>query len=220
MATVISITNLKGGAGKTTVAINLAGYLAKYNTVQLIDSDPQGSVLDWYAARKKNTTQKSLNTNLTVSEDLFDSSTLKSLPRKTKKFDYIVIDTPPEDDRIMRTALAVADFTIIPVKPSPYDIRSASKTINTIKEGIETKAIKVEPFLLISQLKIGTILAREMRETLKVFEIPILKTEIADRVSLTTAGIYGQTIFEHESASHKSVKEFNKLGREVRKWQA
>jgi len=218
MAVVISISNLKGGVGKTTISINLAGFLSKSFKVFLVDSDPQGSISGWLQRRNKNDPNKLKHQNLEVAENPYSFEDLKILRQKTKNYDYIIIDCPPEDDKIMRTALSISHYTIIPVKPSPFDIYSSEKTILTKKEGLKTKAIDVKPFFLISLLKVGTLLARDIRGILKVFNIPIFKTEIADRIALTEAGIYGKTIFEY-LPSHQSVEEFTKLGKEVLKWQ-
>lgn len=218
MAVIISISNLKGGVGKTTISINLAGYLSKSSKVFLVDSDPQGSISGWLQRRNKNNPDELKHKTLEVTENPYSFEDLKILKQKARNYDYIIIDCPPEDDKIMRTALSISHYTIIPVKPSPFDIYSSEKTISTIKEGLKTKAINVKPFFLISLFKVGTILARDARELLKVFNIPIFKTEIADRIALTETGIYGKTIFEYLPA-HQAVKEFSKLGKEVLKWQ-
>ena len=117
----------------------------------------------------------------------------------------------------MRTALFVSDYVIIPITPSPFDVSSTEKTINTINEGFEAKAIKIKPYMLVSLISTGTVLGREVRSAIKNYKFPILKSEISRREILKTSILYGQTIFEHAPFS-KSAAEFNKLGKEIKKW--
>lgn len=216
MANIISISNIKGGVGKSTIAINLAGYLSRTGKIFLVDADPQGTICDWHSIRKKDFV---VNNNLIITDEPYSDNKLKSsLKSESRNYDYVIIDCPPEDDRIMRTALTVSDFTILPVTPGPFDIRSAHKTVQTIKEGLQSKALKIKPRILISKKLVGTVLGREARKALEVFEIPIFKTEICQRIAISESGITGMTIFEYEPAS-KSADEFKKLGKEVEKWQ-
>lgn len=217
MIQIISISNLKGGVGKSTVAINLSGYLAKSSKVLLVDADPQGSITTWLNLKLKNNPEKLLTKNLIVSDESFSFEDLKTLKHRFKIYDYIIIDCPPEDAVIMRTALVVSDFVIIPVAPSPFDVSSTKKTITTINEGFNSKAIKVKPYMLVSQKATGTVLGREVKGALKVYKFPVLRTEIYRREILKTAVIYGKTIFEYAPGSESS-KEFSKLGKEVTKW--
>ena len=87
-----------------------------------------------------------------------------------------------------------------------------------IKDGLKSKAINLKPYILISKKIAQTVLGREVRETLQVFNIPILKTEINQRIALAEAGIYGKTIFEY-SPSSQAAQEFDNLGKEVGKWE-
>lgn len=218
MSKIISLANIKGGVGKSTIAINLAGYLATNATVLLIDADPQGTVTDWDMVRHKNS--KIQNNNISILETIEpfnDENFIKSVEINSKGKEFVIIDCPPEAKKIMRTVLVISDYTIIPVTPSPFDIRSANKTVQIIKKGLETKATKVKSRMLISKKIVGTALGKQAKESLEFLDIPVFKTEISQRVVLCEAGIEGYTIFEYEFQS-KASQEFIKLGKEVEKW--
>ncbi len=216
---IITIANGKGGVGKSTVAINLAGALAqKTEAVFLIDADPQGTVSDWFKSRQEQPQNLFVHKNLQISllpwsaQDLSDKLAVQS-----KNFTFTIIDCGPANDKITRTAFALSDFAIIPVTPSPYDIHSVRKTINMIHEGKSSAGIKVHSYLLISRKIVGTTLGRESREALTVFNTPILKTEICQRIALCESGIVGQTIHEYAPNS-QATDEFDSLRKEVLKW--
>ena len=182
---IIAIANGKGGVGKSTVAINLAGTLArKTESVFLVDADPQGTISDWFNSRKEQPAQRLVHKNLEVTHLPWSANDISSkISNKSKDYVFTVIDCGPANDKITRTALAVSDFAIIPVTPSPYDIHSVRKTLDMIHEGKNEAGIEVQSYLLISRKIVGTNLGREAREALKAFKIPILKSEICQRAS-------------------------------------
>lgn len=120
----IMVLNSKGGSGKSTVATNIASYYASAgNKVMLVDCDPQGSSLDWLAARPSG--RKSI-----IGVD--GSSGNFRVPRSV---DYVVYDTPAavhgkELTALMRRAQSI----IIPVLPSPIDMRAATPFIHKVLE--------------------------------------------------------------------------------------
>ncbi|MCD6422851.1 MAG: AAA family ATPase [Elusimicrobia bacterium] len=220
MALIIAIINGKGGVGKSTVSINLAGALDKKGkSVFLVDSDPQGTVSDWYGSRKKQPVEKLLHKNLFITDAPWNAEKLTAkLKQLSRNYDYVIIDCGPANDSIEKTVLTLSNYAIIPVTPSPYDIRSVKKTIDLIKEGEKLGAIKVKSYLLISRKIVGTVLGREAREALTSFGIPVMKTEISQRIALCESGIEGKTIFEY-APDNPAVEEFKNLRKEVEKWQ-
>jgi chromosome partitioning protein len=120
----ILVLNAKGGSGKTTLATNLAGYYAAEGArVVLADVDPQGSSIDWLAQRA--------DTFPRITGVEAHNRTLR-VPRST---DVVVIDAPSRthDDQLV-TLLRRAQTVLIPVVPSPLDIRAAQRFFGELRE--------------------------------------------------------------------------------------
>ena len=144
---IISLVNQKGGVGKTTIAVNLAGSLAeKGNRVVLVDADPQGSVLQW----------QSILANHPFTVKHLPSAALlgnrKSISRKT---DHVVIDAPPAMGEITQAILAISDLAIVPIAPSPLDIWSSKETISLFPE-TRKRNRRMKAKLLICRKIVGT----------------------------------------------------------------
>ena len=120
---VLALASQKGGSGKTTLSGHLAvqAERAGAGPVVLIDSDPQGSLSEWWNERKA-PFPAFAQTN--VSRLLSDLDTLRA-----QGFKLAVIDTPPAITLAIQTVIAVSDLVIIPTRPSPHDLRAAGATV-------------------------------------------------------------------------------------------
>lgn len=107
----------KGGAGKTTIATNLAvGLAAKGNDVCLVDADPQRSAARWHQDRE----EAGHNPAITLVEKRDNiSQTLRTMD---EKFDYVIVDVAGRNSREMITGAAVAQVIIAPHQASQLDL--------------------------------------------------------------------------------------------------
>ncbi|HTV89034.1 MAG TPA: AAA family ATPase [Stellaceae bacterium] len=120
---VIAVASQKGGAGKTTLAAHLAvrAGIAGQGPVVLIDTDPQGSLAEWWHARQDDTPALAVVKPEQLGANLAE---LRSYGTAVA-----IIDTPPALTGSIEQVIAMADLIVIPVRPSPHDLRAAGGTV-------------------------------------------------------------------------------------------
>jgi chromosome partitioning protein len=205
---IISFQNQKGGVGKTTLSINVAHAIAMTGVrVLLVDTDPQGSVRDWAAVR----------------EDIppfhvigMDRPTIhRDLPEMTNNYDHIVIDAPPRVSELARSAILASDCIVIPVQPSPYDVWAAKEIVAIIKEASVFKE-KIKSTFVINRKITNTAIGREVIDALQIYDLPVLESQICQRVLFAESAANGKTIFEVDPLS-QGAEEIQKLTNEILK---
>lgn len=147
MTQYISISQLKGGAGKTTTAITLCGYLlTQGKSVLAIDSDlPQGTFSAWASMLDEP------NFKFTTCHNA--EQLVEILKQADGDFDYVLIDTPPRIAEIMKVVLYVSDLVLIPMAATAPDIWAFGDMVETINETLEAKDSSVNIRLVWNQFK-------------------------------------------------------------------
>jgi chromosome partitioning protein len=185
---IIGMLNQKGGVGKTTLAVHVADALARRGKrVLLVDADPQGSALDWAAARK--------GKPLFPVAGLPRSSIHNELPGLAKGYEFVLIDGPPRVYDVAKSAVMASDLVLIPVQPSPYDVWAAKEIVDMLREATIYKPDLKSAFVINRKI-VNTALGRDVVEALGEYPTPVLKTAICQRVALAESAAQGQTVFE------------------------
>jgi chromosome partitioning protein len=202
---IISLVNQKGGVGKTTAAVNLAsGLVEAGKRILVVDSDPQGSVFQWQS----------------IADDrefevlhLPSPQLKKELKNKGRRYDHIVIDSPPAIEEITHSAITVSHLAIIPVAPSPLDIWASKETI-TLVNTLGKRYRKLKAQILIYRKIPGTRLGREGREAMRSYDLDILSTEISQRIVFVEAMIAGLSVLKYAPKSI-AANEIRSLCKEI-----
>lgn len=197
----VVIGNEKGGAGKTSIAVSIAAAWARRGRrIMLVDADPQQAAAAWLEA------QEAVQVSTHVGAGLEEL-----LPQIARRFDAVIVDCPPGLPEALRGALRVADLLIVPVSPSPADIRSVQPTLDLARE-LGKRSLRVR--FALNRVLAGTVLGRTAREALKQYDIPIYRVAITQRVALQEAIAEGRPIFDYEEHG-KAAKEMWVLAQEV-----
>jgi len=206
MPKVIAILNQKGGVGKTTIAVHLATALSRQNLkVLLLDADPQGSALDWSAARK--------DPPAFPVAGLPKASIHKELPALAVNYDYVVIDGPPRVYDVARSAIMASDLVIVPVQPSPYDVWAAKEIIDLLEEASVYKPSLKKVFVINRKIA-NTAIGRDVVEALRDYPLPVLRHTLCQRVPFAESATQGLTVYELDPDMLAS-REMTELANEI-----
>lgn len=131
MASVLTVAQQKGGAGKTTLVAQLAVALAAGGRrVGVLDIDPQGSLAAWFAVRSQRLGGEAGGLILSAVAGWRVGTELDRLRRKV---DLVLIDTPPHAETEARAAIRGADLVLIPLQPSPMDLWATAPTLEAAR---------------------------------------------------------------------------------------
>lgn len=186
---VIAVLNQKGGAGKTTIATHLARAIQlDGQDVLLVDSDPQGSARDWAAVREDQPVTVVGIDRPTIERDL------KNLAKK----DVVVIDGAPQAADLAVSAIKAADFVLIPVQPSPYDIWATADLVELVKQRIEITDGRLRAAFVVSRAIKGTKIGAEVSAALEGYGLPVLSSRVIQRVVYPGTAAAGSTVLDAE----------------------
>lgn len=123
----VAIVGRKGGIGKTTISVHLAGEMAaRGSKVLLIDADPQGSAAQWAAPGKL---------PIPVEHMPVTADTLTPWVQKVRKLsaDLLVLDCPPHLDAALGAAISLADAVLLPCGPSGLDMLAMGEVLGVVR---------------------------------------------------------------------------------------
>lgn len=210
MTKFIGITQLKGGAGRSTVATNLAAGLAKKGPTLLIDGDmPQGTAASWYSVREG----KELTGELSI-ETIQNHKDLASVINKhSGDFEYIVIDTPPRVAEVTNAVLMLADLVIIPIGASAADLWATGDLLDSVNDA-EQQRENFKARVLWNKYRSYTKSTQELtKEVKKELPIKAMKTTLGLRVAYSD--LLGEGLSGFEAKDRNAKEEVYKLTQEV-----
>ena len=178
MGHVITVAQQKGGAGKTTLAINLAlGFVRSGKSVAVIDTDPQGSMGRWFMTRLDAMEEPGLE---------FATASAWGVSYEVRKFskshDIVIVDTPPKADIDLRPALRAADLVLVPVATSHVDLWATEAVLE------QAEREDAPALVVLTRGRSGTKLSAEIAEKVSELGAPVAQGALANRV------VYAQTL--------------------------
>jgi chromosome partitioning protein len=165
--------------------------------VLLLDTDPQGSALDWAAIRQGET----LFTTAGFPRPVIH----KEIGHLGAGYDHIIIDGAGRATDISRSAIMASDVVIIPVQPSQFDIWASEETVKLCQEASVYKE-KLKYAFAVNRKIANTVLGREVKEALAQYDVPVLKTATSQRVIYAEAIMAGVAVIEQDGPAAKEIE--------------
>ena len=206
LSKVITISQQKGGSGKTTLAVHLALAFIRYHNlkVAVIDTDPQGSLGKWYMIR---TEKKVSNENLTFKTASLWGAQYESKALK-KDHDIVIIDTPPKIESDARPSIESAALVLIPIAGSHVDFWATGAIVEIAKKA--NKKILMQ----INRSSQRSKLISKTNDFIKSLNLSATNTIIGNRQIYASSMGEGKTAVEKQKKSN-AIEEIKKLSEQI-----
>lgn len=201
----VSVVQQKGGAGKTTVAAQLAVALSSMRKrTALLDLDPQASLTEWFEARKHWSNKPSKYLTIEPASD----NLAWSLDDLRRSADIVLIDGPSHADSDTRIAIRVADLVIIPCQPRPLDVWATKRILRIVG------ASRRQAMLVLNRVPARSRMAARICKQMTAENWPVAKHFLGDRQAFAATAEIGHGVVEVDPDCRAS-REVTQLANEV-----
>ena len=206
MGKIISFSNQKGGSGKTTLSANLAVLWSNSGyKIAIIDGDAQRSLSYWHDAREKYYGENETGFDVYPYET---GSIIDDVKKIKRKYDFIIIDSPPSITYDTIQVLRSVDRVFVPVQPSPIDLMATIPFLNLVKQERKKATIILNRVLPRAKLTYAMILR------LRYAGAKIARSRISSKVIFAETFSVGRGVVDISISSDVS-KEIICLGNEI-----
>ncbi len=186
MASILTVASTKGGAGKTTIIMALAGTLAAEGLrVAVVDADPNRAYASWASEAYE-------GAQVDVRAEADETRLADAIDDLTPNADLVLIDTAGFGNRAALLAIAAADAVLVPCTPSRADIEQAAKTLQLIEGAARAARRPIPARVVPSRIKISTAVSKHAVAELDAAELPRTAAAIGDRVAFAEMTFSGR----------------------------
>jgi chromosome partitioning protein len=188
MARVITIAQQKGGAGKTTMAVQLAlAWHAAGRRVTLIDIDPQGSLARWFALREAALGAAGAGIDFAA---VTGWRATAEIERRVRAADLVIVDSPPHAQTDAKTAIRAAHLVVVPVQPSPLDLWATGPTLTLAAD--ERKPV----LLVLNRVPARSSIAESMAAEAAALGVRLATARLGNRAGFAASMVAGRGVVE------------------------